>query len=193
MTDRRGAKEPAGDSSLGAYRSVNDLLAENGGEGGPAVPGRNEINPGTDFYMGVFTSVLFLVPVGAVVSVGVLVSTGAEMFGGEPRPIADNVNLFLWILWIAILLSWWLYRLVRAFRTRRPYVGLGMLSTLLAVFLLFGACTVFVREAEITISGKAAFPGPAQARQGECADGESLRLEEPSGKEMSLTGEETRA
>ena len=193
MTDRRGAKEPAGDAALGAYRSVNDLLAENGGEGGPAVPGRNEINPGTDFYMGVFTSVLFLVPVGAVVSVGVLVSTGAEMFGGEPRPIADNVNHLLWILWIAILLSWWLYRLVRAFRTRRPYVGLGMLSTLLAVFLLFGACTVFVREAEITISGKAAFPSPAQARNGECVNNEGVLPETHSGKGRNFIGEEASA
>lgn len=193
MTDRRGAKEPSGDAALGAYRSVNDLLAENGAEAGLAVPGRNEINPGTDFYMGVFTSVLFLVPVGAVVSVGVLVSTGAEMFGGEPRPIADNVNHFLWILWIAILLSWWLYRLVRAFRTRRPYVGLGMLSTLLAVFLLFGACTVFVREAEITISGKAAFPSPAQARNGECVNNEGVLPETHSGKGRNFTGEEASA
>jgi len=172
---------------------VNDLLAENGGEGGPAVPGRNEINPGTDFYMGVFTSVLFLVPVGAVVSVGVLISTGAEMVGGEPRPIPDNVNHFLWILWIAILLSWWLYRLVRAFRTRRPYVGLGMLSTLLAVFLLFGACTVFVREAEITISGKAAFPRPIHARQGKSVNNEGVSPKTHSGEGGNFTGGEASA
>lgn len=175
MTDKRGTRESAGDTALGAYRSVNDLLAENGGEAGSAAPGRMEQAPGTDFYMGVFTSIMFLVPVGAVVSVAVLISTGAEMFGGEPLPIADNVNHFLWILWIAILLSWWLFRLVRAFRTRRPYVGLGMLSTLLAVFLLFGACTVFVREAEITISEKRVLPRPAQMRQGECRVCETLQ------------------
>ena len=193
MTDKRGSRESAGDAALGAYRSVNDLLAENGGEAGPAVPGRMEHAPGTDFYMGVFTSIMFLVPVGAVVSVGVLVSTGAKMFGGEPRPIADNVNHFLWILWIAILLSWWLFRLVRAFRIRRPYVGLGMLSTLLAVFLLFGACTVFVREAEITISGKAAFPRPIHARQGKSVNNEGVSPKTHSGEGGNFTGGEASA
>lgn len=193
MTDKRGTKKSAGDAALGAYRSVNDLLAENGGEAGPAVPGGKEHTPGTDFYMGVFTSILFLVPVGAVVSVGVLISTGAEMVGGEPRPIPDNVNHFLWILWIAILLSWWLYRLVRAFRTRRPYVGLGMLSTLLAVFLLFGACTVFVREAEITISGKAAFPRPIHARQGKSVNNEGVSPKTHSGEGGNFTGGEASA
>ena len=193
MTDKRGTKKSAGDAALGAYRSVNDLLAENGGEAGPAVRGGKEHVPGTDFYMGVFTSILFLVPVGAVVSVGVLISTGAEMVGGEPCPIPDNVNHFLWILWIAILLSWWLYRLVRAFRTRRPYVGLGMLSTLLAVFLLFGACTVFVREAEITISGKAAFPRPIHARQGKSVNNEGVSPKTHSGEGGNFTGGEASA
>ncbi len=193
MTEKRGTRESAGDTALGAYRSVNDLLAENGGEAGPAVPGRMEQAPGTDFYMGVFTSIMFLVPVGVVISVAVFFSAGTELFSEEPRPITYYFPHLFGFCWVAILLSFWLYRLVQAFRASRSYFSLGMLSTLLAVFLLFGACTVFVREAEITISGKAAFPRPVQARQGEGVNDERASLETYSGKQRRSTGEETPA
>lgn len=175
MADKRGTREPAGNAALGAYRSVNDLLAENDGEARPAMPGRMEHAPGTDFYMGVFTSVMFLVPVGVVISVAVFFSAGTELFSEEPRPITYYFPHLFGFCWVAILLSFWLYRLVQAFRARRSYFSLGMLSTLLAVFLLFGACTVFVREAEITISGKRVLPRPAQMRQGECRVYETLQ------------------
>jgi len=88
MTDKRGAKEPAGNAALGAYRSVNDLLAENGGEAGPAVPGGMEHAPGTDFSMGVFVSVVILVPVGvlaflAAVTFSVNLCTSVRFFPSD--------------------------------------------------------------------------------------------------------------
>ncbi|NLV40897.1 MAG: hypothetical protein GXY15_06675 [Candidatus Hydrogenedentes bacterium] len=145
MTDKRGAKEPAGNAALGAYRSVNDLLAENGGEAGPAVPGGMEHAPGTDFSMGVFVSVVILVPV------GVLAFLAAVTFSSEFVHFGTFLSIrrvLLGLVLIVFPLCYWLYRIIRAFRTRRPYVGLGMLSAVSAVLLLFGACTVLLREAE---------------------------------------------
>ncbi|HRZ84490.1 MAG TPA: hypothetical protein P5069_18710 [Candidatus Hydrogenedentes bacterium] len=123
-------------------------VAESGKDENAPEPCRNHSTPAGDFSMGILFGLVLLVPGGFLTLVSALGLLVALTLPAGEASVTHYIMLVLFAMPGIFLLFYWLYQVVKAFRTRRPYLGLGMISFLLGSLLFFGACSMLMPRIE---------------------------------------------
>jgi len=122
---------------------MTDEERESHGEA-PREVRRDDQMPVREFMVGIIAGVALLIPGCLLSGFAVLGSYGVVAMSADRVSPLDYVLTAVYGAASLLLMTVWVYEIVRAFRRHRPYLGLGIAAVLPVLLLFFGVCTNMV-------------------------------------------------